>query len=87
MGFSLVDAALALGAVDYRPWASKASAADGYLRAAVARWRRQLEGYSDLDGYPGPDLPGVTEVADWLDAHRPATFTPGILHGDFHLAT
>jgi aminoglycoside phosphotransferase (APT) family kinase protein len=25
-------------------------------------------------------------VADWLDRHRPQEFTPGIMHGDFHLA-
>jgi aminoglycoside phosphotransferase (APT) family kinase protein len=25
-------------------------------------------------------------VGTWLDAHRPATYTPGILHGDYHLS-
>ncbi len=25
-------------------------------------------------------------MADWLDANRPATFRPGLIHGDYHLA-
>jgi aminoglycoside phosphotransferase (APT) family kinase protein len=39
-----------------------------------------------MEGYPGPDIPGVDDVAHWLDEHRPTDFRPGIIHGDFHLA-
>jgi aminoglycoside phosphotransferase (APT) family kinase protein len=28
----------------------------------------------------------VERVAQWLDAHRPPAFRPGIIHGDYHLA-
>jgi aminoglycoside phosphotransferase (APT) family kinase protein len=38
-----------------------------------------------LDGYRGPDIPHLETVAEWLETNRPASFTPGILHGDFHL--
>lgn len=88
MGLSLVEGIAALGALDY-----KALGLDGlgkpenYLERQVARWKAQLESYCELDGWTGPaDIPGVEKVADWLDAHRPADFQPGIIHGDYHLA-
>jgi aminoglycoside phosphotransferase (APT) family kinase protein len=60
---------------------------EGFLERQVGRWRSQLESYAQLTGWPGPQvLPGVAEVADWLEAHRPPQGPPGILHGDFHLA-
>jgi len=87
MGLSLVDAIAALGAIDYR----RVGLADfgkpeGYLERQVSRWRSQLEGYAALEGYPGPEIPGVDRVAEWLERHRPARFRPGILHGDYHLS-
>ena len=87
MGFSMVDAAAALGRVDHlavglgdfgRP--------DGWLERQVDRWRGQLDGYGELEGYPGPDIPGVDRVADWLEQHRPESWRPGIIHGDLHFA-
>ena len=59
---------------------------EGYLKRQVPRWRAQLEGYSELPGYPGPAIPGLEEVARWLETQRPSGFRPGILHGDYHLA-
>jgi len=88
MGFSMVDALLSLGAVD----PASVGLADfghveGFLERQVPRWSAQLEGYRVYEHWPGPStLPGVREVGDWLDAHRPPHFTPGVLHGDFHLA-
>jgi aminoglycoside phosphotransferase (APT) family kinase protein len=58
---------------------------DGFLERQVPRWRAQLRSYGDVPGYPGPGLPHVEEVARWLEAHRPATFRPGLVHGDYHL--
>jgi aminoglycoside phosphotransferase (APT) family kinase protein len=87
MGFELVDAIAALGAVDYvavgledfgRP--------EGYLERQVARWRAQLESYTQHAGYPGPQIPGFERVAAWLETNRPSQWAPGILHGDYHLA-
>lgn len=86
MGFALADAAAALGRVDHvavgldgfgRP--------DGYLERQVPRWRSQLESYADLGGGWRPEIPHVDEVGEWLEANRPGSFTPGIIHGDYHL--
>ena len=87
MGLELVDAIAKLGRVDYRAVGLDGfGRVEGYLERQVARWRSQLESYSQLAGYPGPSIPGVERVATWLDDHRPATFQPGVIHGDYHLA-
>jgi len=88
MGFAMVDAILALGAVNVEAVGlSDFGRSEGFLERQVSRWRRQLEGYSALAGWPGAaDIPELEAVADWLQANRPARFTPGILHGDFHLS-
>ena len=87
MGFSMADAAAALSRVDHvavglgdfgRP--------EGWLERQVDRWRGQLASYDELDGYPGPEIPGVDRVADWLEANRPGSWQPGIIHGDLHFA-
>lgn len=59
---------------------------EGFLERQVPRWMGELESYGKLDGYPGPDIPGLQETAEWLERNRPASFTPGIMHGDYHLA-
>jgi aminoglycoside phosphotransferase (APT) family kinase protein len=59
---------------------------DGWLERQVGRWTSHLRTYSDVPGYPAYSLPHVPEIAAWLDAHRPRTWTPGIIHGDFHFA-
>lgn len=87
MGLALVDAAAALGRVDHiAVGLSDFGKAEGFLARQVERWRSQLDGYASLPGYGTPQLPGVDRVAQWLEAHRPSTFTPGILHGDLHFA-
>ncbi|WP_336205491.1 phosphotransferase family protein [Nonomuraea sp. LPB2021202275-12-8] len=59
---------------------------EGFLERQVPRWLKELDSYGELDGYPGPEIPGLAETAAWLDANRPASFTPGIMHGDYHFA-
>ena len=88
MGLAMVEGIGALGAVDFRAVGlGDFGRPEAYLERQVARWRKQLDGYAALDGWPGPDvLPGVEPVARWLEAHRPAEFAPGIIHGDYHLA-
>lgn len=87
MGLSMADAAAALSRVDHEAVGlGDFGHPDGWLERQVDRWRSQLEGYAELDGYPGPDIPGVDTVAEWLDAHRPANWQPGIIHGDLHFA-
>ncbi len=88
MGLSLVDGIAALGRVDYRAVGlGDFGRPDNFLERQVARWRSQLAGYADLSGWPGPGtLPSVDRVSVWLKQHRPDSFTPGIMHGDYHLA-
>jgi len=88
IGLSMVEAIAALGAIDYRAVGlGDFGKPDNYLGRQVGRWKAQLASYSEMAGWPGPDtIPGVDRVADWLDRHRPTSFQPGIIHGDFHLA-
>jgi aminoglycoside phosphotransferase (APT) family kinase protein len=88
MGLALIEGIAALGALDYRELGLEGfGRPDRYLERQVERWGGQLASYADLPGWTGPDkIPGVARVAAWLEAHRPATFAPGIMHGDYHLA-
>lgn len=87
MGLNAARALSALGAVDYQAVGlHDFGKPEGFLERQVGRWLSELDSYSVLDGYPGPDIPGLDDVARWLDEHRPATWRPGILHGDYHLA-
>lgn len=58
---------------------------DGFHERQMERWARQLARY---DTVSARDLSGLNEVGSWLQAHRPADgeWTPGIMHGDYHLA-
>jgi aminoglycoside phosphotransferase (APT) family kinase protein len=86
MGLEMVDAIAALGLVDYAAKGlSNLGKLDGYLERQVPRWRAQLESYAEHEGWPGlAGLTGVTEIGAWLEANRPASFVPGLIHGDFH---
>jgi aminoglycoside phosphotransferase (APT) family kinase protein len=88
MGLALVDGILALGRVDHvAVGLADFGKVEGYLERQVPRWQAQLQSYAEFSGWPGPaEIPGVERVARWLEAHRPTSFTPGILHGDYHLA-
>lgn len=86
MGFEMVDAIAALGQVDYAAAGlSQFGKLDGFLDRQVGRWRSQLESYAEFKGWPGlSGIPGVDEVGAWLTANQPASFIPGLIHGDFH---
>lgn len=87
LGLAMADGAAAIGAVDYVALGlADLGRADGYLERQVGRWQAQLDSYRDLAGYPGPEIPAVGSVAGWLDANRPKTWRPGLIHGDYHLA-
>jgi aminoglycoside phosphotransferase (APT) family kinase protein len=87
MGLQAADAVARLGAVDHEAVGlADFGKPDGFLERQVPRWQAELDSYSQIDGYPGPEIPGVDEVAAWLDAHRPTSWQPGIMHGDYHLA-
>lgn len=86
MGFALIDGITALGNVDYRAVGlSDFGKPDNYLNRQVDRWQHQLRSYGDFSGWPGPgEIPGVEKIAKWLEVNRPASFEPGIMHGDYH---
>lgn len=88
MGFAMVDAIAALGGIDVSSVGlSGFGRPEGFLARQVPRWRSQLEGYASCADWPGAQcLPDVQSVGEWLDAHRPVAFEPGLLHGDFHIA-
>lgn len=87
MGLAVADGAAALAAVDHvAVGLSEFGKLDGFLERQVGRWRAQLDGYHEYAGWPGhAGIPGVQEVGDWLDKRRPEQFSPGIMHGDYHL--
>ena len=87
MGFSMAEGIASLAAVEYKAVGLEGlGRPEGYLERQVSRWRHQLETYSEMEGYPGPEIPGVEEIAAWLEANRPKDSKPGILHGDYHIA-
>lgn len=86
MGLSLADAAAALGRVDHEAVGLDGfGKPEGYLERQVPRWRSQLESYAELGGPWVPEIPHLDAVGEWLDANRPSSFEPGIIHGDYHL--
>ncbi|HVF31569.1 MAG TPA: phosphotransferase family protein [Acidimicrobiales bacterium] len=88
MGLSMADGIAALGRVDVDAVGLRdLGKPEGWLERQVERWRSHLASYEAIEGYDGPDgIPDVERVATWLDAGRPASWTPGLIHGDFHFA-
>ena len=87
MGLSMADALARLGAVDYTAVGLGGfGKPTGFLERQVPRWLSELESYKEFENYSGPDIPGVDDVATWLEQRRPSAWTPGIMHGDYHAA-
>lgn len=87
MGRAAARAAAVLGETDHEALGlGDLGHPEGFLERQVGRWLRELDSYAAFDGYPGSDIPGVGEVADWLERYRPPPARPGLVHGDFHLA-
>jgi aminoglycoside phosphotransferase (APT) family kinase protein len=87
LGLAMAEGAAAIATVDHAAVGlSDLGRADGYLERQTSRWRRQLESYFEMDGYPGPQVPELDAIGDWLDANRPDDFQPGLVHGDYHVA-
>jgi aminoglycoside phosphotransferase (APT) family kinase protein len=86
-GFALVDALATLAGVDHeRVGLDGFGKPENFLERQVGRWMGELETYSALPGYAGPQIEGVDRVASWLADNRPTRWSPGILHGDYHVA-
>jgi aminoglycoside phosphotransferase (APT) family kinase protein len=80
LAYSMVDALARLHMVD---WQSHGLADLGrperFHERQVSRWMRQL------DSYEGRKLDGIPEISRWLEAHLPESFTPTLMHGDYHM--
>jgi aminoglycoside phosphotransferase (APT) family kinase protein len=87
MGFALIDGILALGRVDHvAVGLADFGRLEGYLERQASQWRDQYLGYAHYPGWTPASLPHIETIADWLTAHRPLRMSPGIVHGDYHLA-
>jgi aminoglycoside phosphotransferase (APT) family kinase protein len=87
LGLAMIDALTSLGRIDPgTPALRGLGRADGWLERQVGRWRSHLATYDAVEEWPGLGFDGVEEVAAWLEANRPEAWTPGLIHGDFHLA-
>ena len=53
---------------------------DGFHDRQVARWTAFLERIKKRD------LPGLDVATEWLEAHAPLDFIPGLMHGDYQFA-
>jgi aminoglycoside phosphotransferase (APT) family kinase protein len=80
MAFALVDAAALLGSVDPSTVGLETFGhAEDWAQRQVDRWRRQLEGYSEL-GYTS--TVAIDGIGGWLQTHVPSTTQIGVIHGD-----
>jgi aminoglycoside phosphotransferase (APT) family kinase protein len=81
LAFQLVDGIAKLSKVD---WRAKGLAdlgrPDGFHDRQVDRWLAFLERVKTRE------LPGLDVASDWLRAHRPIDFVPGLMHGDYQFA-
>jgi aminoglycoside phosphotransferase (APT) family kinase protein len=78
-----------LAALSQAPWEGSPLAAlrrpGSFLGRQVPQWRGAMESYRQQDNYPHDSLPGVDELADWIEDTLPPDSPPGIMHGDVHL--
>ncbi len=87
MGLSMAEAVAKLGAIDHvAVGLADFGKPEGFLERQVPRWLSELESYSGIENYPGPDIGDVDAVATWLQHNQPADWQPGIMHGDYHAA-
>lgn len=87
MGLAAAAVLASLGAVDHAAIGlGGLGRPEGFLERQVPRWLDELDSYGRFPGYVGHQFRGIDRVADWLDANRPRSWSPGLVHGDYHLA-
>jgi aminoglycoside phosphotransferase (APT) family kinase protein len=80
ISFAMIDALARLHTVDWRAVGlSDVGRPERFHERQVERWTSQLASYN------GRELPGIHQVATWLDGHRPVRYEPTLMHGDFHM--
>lgn len=81
LAFQLIEGAAKLARVDWKAQGLEGFGhPEGFHDRQVDRWM------SFLKEFQVRELPGLDVAADWLQANRPAHFTPGIMHGDYQFA-
>ena len=81
LGYQLAEGIALLSKVDWRAnGLQDLGRPDGFHERQVDRWTAFLERIK------GRELPGFDVAADWLRAHRPIDYVPGIMHGDYQFA-
>jgi aminoglycoside phosphotransferase (APT) family kinase protein len=84
-----IDYAAGLAKLGQVPWEGSPLAAlkkpGSFLARQVPQFRGFVEAYRQQENYAHDSLPGVDELADWLDAKLPPDAPAGIMHGDAHL--
>jgi len=84
-----LEAVAALGELARVDWRARGledfGRPEGFHERQAERWGRQLGRY---DAIPDRDLSGLHALGAWLEANRPPPedWTPGLMHGDYHLA-
>jgi aminoglycoside phosphotransferase (APT) family kinase protein len=81
LAFELVRGAALLSKVEW-----EARGLTGFGRPENFHDRQVDRWLSFLSKYKFRDLPGLDEASDWLRAHRPRHWSPGIMHGDYQFA-
>ena len=78
LGVELIDGLAAVANVDWRAVGLDGfGKPEGFLERQVPRWLSQLETYKTRD------IPGIDEVARWLEGNIPRAQEPAIIHGDY----
>jgi aminoglycoside phosphotransferase (APT) family kinase protein len=80
IAYSMVDALASIHQVDWEDAGlGSLGKPEHFHERQVARWSRQL------DSYQGRQIDGIDLVMAWLESHRPSSFDPALMHGDFHM--
>ncbi|GGM64479.1 phosphotransferase family protein [Dactylosporangium sucinum] len=78
LALELVEGAAKLSRVDWEARGlSGLGRPDGFHERQVDRWLRQ---FNEIAFRP---LPGLQDAAAWLRGNQPASWSPGIMHGDY----
>jgi aminoglycoside phosphotransferase (APT) family kinase protein len=81
LAYELVDAIARLARVDWQ-----AAGLDGLGRPEGFHDRQVDRWFAHLDRFKIRDIPGLDDAAEWLRGHRPRSYEPGIMHGDYQFA-
>ncbi len=81
LAYELVEAIARLSKVDWRARGLDGlGRPDGFHERQVDRW------FAHLDGFKFRDIPGLEVAGEWLRNHKPRSYEPGIMHGDYQFA-